>query len=474
MSNYQKLKQHYQFPFELRDFQIEDLETFGDSDRFGCYYDPGLGKTVEAIAWGMLQRLRGACKRFIVLVPPIVFNSWVRSVTAATNKVTGQPLSILLYRGTPKKREELRAEAGKYDFVCMTWEIFKNDFMDIAEVIEKHDFGFLADEAQAQKNVKSGNHKALYNAAAGRPVMLMTGSPTTKPNDAYAYMRLTNPNAYRNYNHFLRTHVESEDGYGNPSKFINLEVLNKNFLVNSVRRYKRDHLKDLPAVQYIPMFYDLDPAHYKLYKELAEQKLLELEGSDEVIDALSASRLMHALQQIVVNYGHFTGNPAKISNGIHLVEEVLDEIGDEKLLVVSNYKMTNKLLLELFAEKYGAVGIYGDVTHKQRDENVNRFVTDKGCRLMVIEAKAGGVGLDGLQHVCSEGLFLECSSTPKDFYQAAARLDRSGQTKPINWRIAVANKTLQVRRHVQLLGNDELVQAVEGGTSDLRKMIYGE
>ena len=71
-------------------------------------------------------------------------------------------------------------------------------------------------------------------------------------------------------------------------------------------------------------------------------------------------------------------------------------------------------------------------------------------------------------------LFLECPSTPMEFWQSTGRLDRGGQASPVNCRIAVANKTLQVRRHRQLLENDEMVVQLEGGTQDLRKMIYGE
>lgn len=471
MTPHDVVMQHYTFPYELRGFQVEDLNESGDLQRFGCYADPGLGKTAYAIAVAGYRRATQGIKHHIVTVPPIVFNSWGRSLEAIIDNATGKHMTYLYYRGTPKQREALRPRFKEVDFIIMTTQILKNDFDKIAVFVEEYSPGFIIDEAHCLKNYKSDTHKAVQQMSIGLTVTLLTGSPTGKPEDCYGLMRFTNPTAYRNYNQFVRAHVSDEDTYGNPKEYKDLGILNKNFLTNAVRRYKRDHLQDLPPLQIIPMFYDMEPAHLKLYNKLAEAKLLELENG--VVDALSTSRLTHALQQIVVNYGHFASDESKDAAALQILDEVLDEIGDEKLVVVGVYRLTNDLISKKYAHM-GCATIYGGMTQTQRDEAVRRFTNDKDCRILVIQPQAGGVGIDGLQHVCSEMLFLECPSTPKDFWQVTARLDRSGQTQPVNCRIAVANKTLQVRRHKSLLDNDEMVVRLEGGTKDLRKMIYGE
>ena len=464
--------ENFDFPYAFRPFQIEDTDAAAEVPAFGNYADPGLGKTAQALAVSAYLKHEMGTDRMIVTTPPVVFESWARSIKAITEKRYGKPRPYMFYRGTPAQRAKLRDQWSDAEIVIMTNDILKRDYEHVGNFVDDFSPCFAIDEAHAIKNYQSDTHKAVKGITAGLPVNLLTGSPTLKPEDCYGYMRFTNPNAYRNFSHFLRCHVADEDAYGNAKEYKDLDLLQKNFLHNAVRRRKRDHLKDLPQVQYIPIFYDLESAHVKLYNDLAEQRLLEVENG-EAIDALSTSRLTHALQQIVVNYDHFSGNPMKESNSLRIVEEVLDEIGDEKLLVVGVYRMTNDLLIKKFAH-VNAVAIYGGMSNTQRDEALNRFVNDPKCRMLVIQPRAGGVGLDGLQHVCSEMLFLECHSTPMEFWQSTGRLDRGGQSSTVNCRIAVANKTLQVRRHRQLLENDEMVVQLEGGTQDLRKMIYGE
>ena len=466
------LTERYRLPYLPHSFQEEILEAHGNDDRYGYYFDPGMGKTFSAALHALHLSVTGGVKHWIVLTPPVVIRNFVRGVQAIKD-TSGQPLSAMPYMGTPKQRETLRGRWKDTQFIVMSWEIFKMDFDHIDDFAMLHPVGLIADEAHRQKNIRSHNHRALYHLGASNPVLLLTGSPTTVPEDSYAYMRFTNPRAYPSFGKFLRTHVkDGDDPYGRDKTYQSLDLLQQNFLHRAARLYKKDHLKDLPAVTYTPFIYDLDPRHMQLYRNLAEQKLLELENGG-LLDATTPSRLVHMLQQIIINYGHFSGDETLQAQGLHLMEEVLDEIGEEKLLVVCNYRLSNSLVTQRFA-KFGATGIMGGMSHSQRNAAIDRFTQDKSCRVLVIQPQAAGEGVDGLQHVCSEMLFLECPSNPPQFYQAVSRLDRMGQSKPVNCRIAVANGTLQVRRQHQLLNNDATIATVEGGTHDLRRMIYGD
>lgn len=472
MSILGNLMQRYDLPRTPWHFQEEVLEAHGNDIRYGYYFDPGMGKTFSATLHALHLEGAAGIKHWFVLTPPTVIPSFVRGVESVKDK-DGRPVKALAYFGSPTQREKLRSRWKDYQFIVMSWEIFKIDFDYVDDFSMEYPIGLIADEAQRQKNIRSQNHKAVHYLGTKVPIMLLSGSPTTVPEDSYSYMRFTNPQAYPSFGKFVRTHVvEGDDPYGRDKTYKDLDLLQRNFLHNASRLFKRDYLKDLPPIVYTPIIYDLAPKHLDLYRRVSEEKLLELE-SGGVIDATAPARLVHTLQQLIVNYGHFSQDTTKESNAIALVSEVLDEIGDEKLLVVCNYRRSNELILEKFA-KYGAVAIVGEMTHAQRMAAIDRFTNDKSCRLMTIHPKAAGEGVDGLQHVCSEMLFLECPSNPPQFYQAAARLDRGGQRKPVNCRIAVANQTLQVRRHRQLLNNDTTIAAVEGGTRDLRSMIYGD
>lgn len=71
-----------------------------------------------------------------------------------------------------------------------------------------------------------------------------------------------------------------------------------------------------------------------------------MEQSGLEITALSESALFHKCQQIVLNYAHFSGDKTARATGLELANQWLDELGEEKLVIVANYKMTNEMLYE--------------------------------------------------------------------------------------------------------------------------------
>ena len=115
---------------------------------------------------------------------------------------------------------------------------------------------------------------------------------------------------------------------------------------------------DAAPVNFIPLVYELSPSHLKLYNELVTQQMLEMEDGT-VIDALTASALYHRCQQIILNWGVFSDDPSKVANGIELAEEILDEIGEEKLVIVANYRMTTTMAHSLLARHNPAMIIGG-------------------------------------------------------------------------------------------------------------------
>ena len=235
---------------------------------------------------------------------------------------------------------------------------------------------------------------------------------------------------------------------------------------------RREVQSELPAITYTLIPYDLAPAHQKLYERIAVEKLVEFDDGRE-INAISTQALYSALQQVIINWSHFEDDPSKEPAALELVDEIFDEIGPTaKLAVVANFIRSNSYLLEKL-QKYGAVAVYGEVSAKGKQEAINKFIEDPTCRCILLQPRSAGFGVDGLQHVCSDMLFLEAPTVAPPFYQTAARLDRDGQKSPVNCRIGVANRTVQVRMFKGLLENDKTTNAVQGGYKDLKDAING-
>lgn len=456
---------HYRFPDYIvpHPLQREVIDDTADLENSGQWLDMGTGKTMCATAIGLYHKLtRG--NQVIVIMPPILIRQWGRWLASIK-----PALSVTEYRGTPTQRAALDLDM---DFVLVGIQIFKRDFERFNQHFFAKAYTLVVDEATMVGNIQSENHKKVYDFGIGHAQIMLTGTPMNNVTDAYALMKFSAPGTYRNIRHFENTHVEERDFFNKPTKFCNLDQLADNLMVNSKRVLFEDMFPDTEEPLYIPTHYDLAPAHAKLYRKLAEEELLKLPDGGK-IDATSANKLLHALGQIIINLPHFSGDPKDVSQTIDIVEQKLAELGQGKLVVFANYKLTVAHLKERLV-KYGAVTINSEVSEKQKDKNLQAFMHDPDCRVLVAQFVSAGKGLDGLQHVCNHAFFVEPCQQPRDFHQAVARLKRLGQKKKVVVMMGIANGTTQVRGFKNLLENDTLVNKVIRNATELRNAIFGE
>jgi SNF2 family DNA or RNA helicase len=383
-------------------------------------------------------------------------------------------VSAMIYAGTPKQREKMKFDK---DFTLMSYDIFKRDYDRIVTSFDHQRTCTIADEATAIKNVESKNYQKVRDFSEIGHLMLLTGTPLAKILDGYAYVKQLAPSIYRSFQQFKNIHVDEEDFFGTPIKFKNLDLLNRNMRVNSVRILKEDVLKELPDITYTPLHYDLDPKHLALYNQLAEEQLLEYEDGTK-LDATEATRLWHALQQVVMNYDHFSQNPANISAGFDVIDQVMDELGAEmegeagkKLIIFTNYKLTSRHVTE-HTKKYGSVAVYGEISAGQQQKNIDRFMTDPTCRVLVAQVQSAGYGLN-LQDCCSDVLFMESPLIPTQFEQAVGRVYRNGQKRKVHIRVGIAQHTIQLRLLNILMKKDHLVNQVVRNYKDIRDALFG-
>jgi SNF2 family DNA or RNA helicase len=431
--------------------------------------DVGCGKTLVETLVALYRRIEGQADSTIVIMPPLLVPQWAAWL-ARVSRADGSPLKVVEYQGSPKHRAALSLDA---DFLLVGIQIFKRDYDRFVGFFSGKQYEVAVDEANMLSNVQTDNHRKVYEFASGMPVSLLTGTPINDPMDAYGILKFTNPGAYRSLRMFENLHVAERDFFKNPSKFDNLELLAENMKTNAVRILFEDMYPDAEVPLYTTMPYDLDPQHLKLYRRIAEEQLLELCNGD-VIDLTQSTKLLHALGQIVLNYDHFSGDPAMVSTSLRLVEARLEELGTGKLVVFANYRMSvARVASYVRALGIDTVTVNGDSTQKQKEAAIAAFVSDPAVRCAVINPGSGGTGLDGLQHVCHHMMFIEPVSSPKTFVQCVARLKRTGQAKRVVVALPTARGTLQVRAQNNLLENDTIAQKVIRGVGDLRDLIFG-
>lgn len=450
-------------PYTPADLQKHDALEAYTAARYGLFYEVGVGKTLVSTLTALLWDL----PYNIVICPPILnlqWSEWLKSIGET---------DVHIFAGPKRRPEEL-----DHKWVMMSHNIFRDSFTIIQDRYADRHVALIVDEAQAMKNPASRLFRCVSNfVGASRCLLMLTATPTSKPEDTYPYMKLKTPKLYRSAGHWENVHAGERDFYGKITEYKNLDALARNFGMLAVFRSKKEVYGDTldPIFQVIP--YDLSAKHAKLYRKLGDEQLLLLPNGDK-IDATSSQALRHKMQQIIVNFAAFSGNPDDRSATLDVLDQVIEEVdpmnpSKSKLAVWTYYQSSSKLIYDYLVDKLGAEAVVIAYGASNSQKAVDRIMNDPATRVIVAQPKSVGVGLN-LQHVCWEMVFLEMSTVPMDAKQAIGRVDRAGQKNRPTIRMAQARRTVHGKLFRDLLNNDALTSKVEQTPKTLRAEIFGE
>ncbi|MCK5020621.1 MAG: DEAD/DEAH box helicase [Candidatus Peribacteraceae bacterium] len=463
------VSEYFRFPFTAHEFQDDVIIEQAPLNSSGVYMDVGTGKTFVSTAIALFKGIVEDIDHVIVIMPPVLITAWSMWIDEV-EVIPGGKLSQCVYRGSPDERKAMDLNA---DFILMSTNIFRNDFKRIDSFFKGKKAFVIVDEATSVRNVKTKTHRRFkqFVTTAKHQFTLLTGTAISSPGHCYGYIRLLAPGVYRSEKHFDSIHVAERDFFDQVIAWQNLDLLSENFMLNSVRVLADDVL-ELPETVYDVTPYELDDKHNKLYKQLADERLLLLPDGSK-IDATQAQSLYNDLQRIVLNPEEYMGEPHRPA-GYDIMDSMLEELGSDKLIAFNNYRMSNRRVTAyLLSKGYDAVACYGEVSRKKQEVNLQRFLHDPKCQVLVASPRSIGVGLN-LQKACRCMLFLELPVTPEHFNQCVGRIRRDGQTRKILIKIAIALKTIQVMLQHRLVSKDELVQTVSPSKVKLKKLIFGE
>jgi SNF2 family DNA or RNA helicase len=105
-----------------------------------------------------------------------------------------------------------------------------------------------------------------------------------------------------------------------------------------------------------------------------------------------------------------------------------------KLVVFAIHKICIRWLAEKL-KKFNPVILSGDTPGHLRQAHIDKFQNDPACRVFLGNIAAAGTGVDGLQNVCDEAIFVEQDWVPSSNAQAIMRLCRIGQRNPVRARV---------------------------------------
>ena len=159
---------------------------------------------------------------------------------------------------------------------------------------------------------------------------------------------------------------------------------------------------------------------------------------------------------------------AKVPGVISHVEELLGSKREAfedgsgrapKVVIFGGFTKPLQMLKDHFGDR--AVLITGSVNSEQRHEAKDRFINDPKCEVFIGNMKAAGVGINGLQDVCNDAVFINMPLVPMDFEQALARLNRKGQKLGVRCGIMLCEASI----------DEMLYDLVAEKASDIHKVI---
>jgi SWI/SNF-related matrix-associated actin-dependent regulator 1 of chromatin subfamily A len=365
---------------------------------------PGLGKTAQAIrACDEVDALR-----VLVLCPAVVVENW--------------------------KAEIARWRRGFWSATVVSIDTAKGRLH--TKLVEKQWDVLIVDEAHMAKNPKSIRAHALYGrketrnkpgmigiASRADRVWLLTGTPLpNNGSEIWTHLHALRPDLILSRNgrpqtFFQFTHANckvTRTGFGekigelkNPEKF---RARLEGFML---RRRAEDQL-DLPPLRHGMLALGADASELQGPKAEEMRRALDEDGLDglkKLAPEISTLRRLTA---------RLKAKP--IAQWVKQWKE--DRPLDEKLIVM----VWHHDLLRSVRDAIGVgetVFIGGDQSSPQRESAVRMFQDEPHIRFIVVQIKAGGVGVTLTR--AREMVMAESSYTPADNHQAIKRIHRIGQ-----------------------------------------------
>lgn len=391
------------FNFQLKPFQAVGCLYMLLNKRMILGDEMGLGKTIQALA---SVELSGQ-KPCIVICPNSLKINWKREIS---NCFKNQQIDIL------NKKSKKDA-----DFYIINYESLHN-YIDLIKEIKPK--SVILDESHYVKNQKAKRSLSCQQAIRNIEYRFaLTGTAILKsPVDLISQLKIIN-----RLDHFgcENTFIETFCGNSNTQwgKDVrkgasNITKLNRELRESCfIRRVKEQVTKDLPEKSRSYIYLNSSTKEYKK----AFKNFLDLPQKEKI-------HKLEELRQIAANE-----KLDDVKEWINNFQET-----ERKLVVFAYHKEIQEKLIAAYPK---SAKIISGMSDNERQDNIDLFMNDENCKIIICSLKAGSVGLT--LTAASDVLFAEMDWCAANNTQAEDRCHRIGQKNNVNIWYLIAKNTIE-------------------------------
>jgi SNF2 family DNA or RNA helicase len=422
--------------------QLEAIERAKDLDGFALFFEMGAGKTATTI--NILRHKFNARRRVLrtlILAPPITLENWRRE-WGVHSKMPPDKVTVLTGEG--KKRVELfKARAWGKDGLPVGG-VFVTNYESLlmpalyAAFLDWVPDVLVLDESHKCKDGKSKRTK-LATALADQTQYkyLLSGTPIlNSPMDVFAQVRILDGGETfgKNFFAFRATYFYDKNARMPKDRYFPdwqvqpgaLERINEKIFTKGMRVTKAECL-DLPPLVRKPVYVGMAPEQARLYNEMKRDFITFI--NDKACVATLAITKALRLMQIASGYVRTDDGAEtqlKDTPKMEALRELLEELTPNHKVLIWAVFRENYAQIKSVCESLGIryVEVHGDISSKQKFENVDAFTRDPLVRVFIGHPGSGGIGINLV--AASYSIFYSRTFSLEQDLQAEARNHRGG------------------------------------------------
>jgi SWI/SNF-related matrix-associated actin-dependent regulator 1 of chromatin subfamily A len=439
--------------------------------------DMGLGKTTQAIITiEGLHMMSKAAYPCLIICPSAVKENWAKEI-----EINIKRKGVVLQSSVKHSFPEFY-RAGMAQFFIVNYESLKKYFVERIDEVPKGkqlrlehihfnkkyvEFfkSVIVDESHKVKSLKSQNTKFTKGICTGKEtILLLTGTPiVNKPVDLVSQIGILGRMAdFGGYQSFMKRYCSG------PKEASNLKELN--YKLNTICFYRRnktdpDIKKFLPDKARQVIQCELDPVHRREYGHAQA----DLESYMVNIRKQTDEQVAKSMKgEVMVRIGILKNISArgKLKDAFSFIEDLIDQ--GQKVVVFASLKEVIAAVQQKFPR---SVRVTGAEDGLQKQHAVDRFQNDPKIDVIVLNLKAGGVGINGLQNVATQICFLEFGWHAAIMDQAEDRLYRTGQHSNVMCTYFLGKNTIDEWNYKLINTKRDIANTVTGAEDQTEETL---